>query len=213
MARALLGLNENSAQDIGLLIEAIDKIKHRFECSVIAVHHTGHNESHPRGSTANPAAFDARFKVKRNGKTLDVVLTNEKQKDAGEWSERVHFTGQEVEFKSPEGTAHTSLVFTRVAPGASDTHEADPRLTLAIAIIAENKGKMPLSMNALADEMARRYATEDLTDGELEKAKGGMRNYLKKAVTGGLDPYAHKAGKAKNAQWEFEDWRKDRSAA
>ena len=64
---------------------------------------------------------------------------------------------------------------------------------------------MSLSMNALADEMARRYATEDLTAGELKKAKEGMRNYLKKTVTGGLAPYAHKAGTAKNAPWEFED--------
>jgi len=215
MARAMLGMNENSAQDIGLLIEATDKIKHLFECSVIAVHHTGYNESHPRGSTANQAAFDARFKVKRIGKTLDVVITNEKQKDAGEWSERVHFTGQEVEFKTPERVTHTSLVFTRIAPSAADTQEGDPRLALALKIIAENKGKISLSMNALADAMAHRYATEQLTDGELEKAKEGMRNYLKKAVTGGLAPYAHKSGAAKNAPWVFEDrsGRKDRPAA
>ena len=91
--------------------------------------------------------------------------------------------------------------------------EGDPRLKLALKIIAENKGKMSLTMNALAHDMAHRYATEQLTDGELEKAKEGMRNYLKKAVTGELATYAHKAGKAKKAPWEFEDRRKDRSAA
>ena len=68
-------------------------------------------------------------------------------------------------------------------------------------------------MNALAEQMAHRYATEDLTEGELERAKEGMRNYLKKVVTGGLAGYAHKSGAAKNAQWVFEDRRKDRSAA
>ena len=72
---------------------------------------------------------------------------------------------------------------------------------------------MPLSMNALAEEMAHRCASEELTAGELEKAKEGMRNYLKKAVTGELAPYAHKAGKAKKSPWVFEDRRKDRSAA
>ncbi len=50
---------------------------------------------------------------------------------------------------------------------------------------------MPLSMNALAEEMARRYAATELTAGELKKAKEGMRNYLKKTVTGELAPYAH----------------------
>ncbi len=61
--------------------------------------------------------------------------------------------------------------------------------------------------------MARRAATEDLTGGELAKAKQGMRNYLRKAVTGELAAYAHKAGKAKNAQWVFADRPKGMSAA
>jgi hypothetical protein len=39
--------------------------------------------------------------------------------------------------------------------------------------------------------MARFYAWEDLTVGELERAKEGMRTYLKKAVPGELAPYAH----------------------
>ena len=100
----------------------------------------------------------------------------------------------------------------RIAPSAADTQEGDPRLDLALKIIADNKGKISLTMNALAHDMAHRYATENLTDGELEKAKEGMRNYLKKAVMGELAPYAHKSGAAKRAPWVFEDRRKDRSA-
>jgi hypothetical protein len=53
--------------------------------------------------------------------------------------------------------------------------------------------------------MARRNAAEGVTDGEVANAKEGMRNYLKKAVTGELAIYAHKADKARNAQWVFED--------
>ena len=60
-------------------------------------------------------------------------------------------------------------------------------------------------MNALANEMARQYATVPMTDGELEQSKEGMRNFLRKETAGQLAPYAHKAGGAKNAQWEFED--------
>ncbi len=44
-----------------------------------------------------------------------------------------------------------------------------------------------------------------MTDDELEKAKEVMRNFLRKEVTGGLAPYAHKAGAAKSAPWVFED--------
>ena len=70
-----------------------------------------------------------------------------------------------------------------------------------------------IDRGALAEEMARRNTADEPTDGELARSKEGMRNYLKKAVIGELDAYAHKAGNAKNAQWEFEDRRKDSSAA
>ncbi len=71
---------------------------------------------------------------------------------------------------------------------------------------------MSLNMNALADAMAHEYATEELSDGELERSKEGMRNFLRKEAKSRLAAYAHKAGKAKNAPWEFEDRRKGRSA-
>ncbi len=106
-----------------------------------------------------------------------------------------------------DGRKFGSLVLRRCH--GTKAKEVDLRLNLALKIIAENQGKVPLSMNALAEEMARRYATEDLTDGESEKAKEAMRSYLRKEARDQLAAYAHKAGKAKNAQWEFEDRRKD----
>ena len=72
---------------------------------------------------------------------------------------------------------------------------------------------MALNMSELAEEMARRNTADEPTDDELEKAKEPMRSYLRKAATRELDAYTHKAGKARNAQWVFEDRRKDRSAA
>ncbi len=60
-------------------------------------------------------------------------------------------------------------------------------------------------MNALSDAMARHYATEELSAGELEQAKESMRIFFRKKVARGSAAYAHKAGTAKNAPWEFED--------
>ena len=70
---------------------------------------------------------------------------------------------------------------------------------------------MSLTMSALADAMAHDYATEELTAGELDKAKEGMRNFLRKEAKDRLAPYAYKAGAAKNAPWVFEDRRKRRA--
>ena len=161
-------------------------------------------KARPRGSTANPAAVDAMFAVKDDASTKVVTITCEKQKEGAKLELPLTFQGQTVEFKDPAGETQQSLLFTRTAGKIKDGVD-DPRLRLALDIIAENKGKMPLSMNALADELARRYATEELTDGQLEKAKEAMRNFLRTEVKGALAPYAHKAGKAKNAPWIFED--------
>ncbi len=56
-----------------------------------------------------------------------------------------------------------------------------------LAVLADGGPAYDRRNEPLAEEMARRYATEALTDGELEKAKEGIRNYLKKAVKA-MDP-------------------------
>ena len=65
------------------------------------------------------------------------------------------------------------------------------------------------NQNRHAEEMARRNTADEPADDELEKAKQGMRNYLRKAATRELNAYARKEG----AQWVFEDRQKDSSAA
>ncbi len=201
-ARAMLDLDENSAKDTGVFVAACDRLKREFRCAVVVVHHSGKdNAKGSRGSTNLPASFDARFMVTGDTGSLVAKIKNEKQKDGEPWSMAITFQGEQV----ATNLGRNSLVFKRVTPGAAKAKETDPRLDLALEIISKCKGKMPLSMNALAEEMARRYATEELTDGELERAKEGMRNYLKKAVMGELAACAHKADKARNARWVFED--------
>lgn len=65
VARALVG-DENSSEAMGGLIESADWLRERWPgCTVLAVHHTGHNNNgRARGSSAFYAALDSEALVK-----------------------------------------------------------------------------------------------------------------------------------------------------
>ena len=211
---AATGLNLNVPADSQVLLECFKRVMLTLGCSLTFVHHTGKDKSKEQLGAENLKAsvdvVDRVDLVEKNKGRRKIRITNIKMKD-GETRGPFYMEGLTEKLgEDEEGRPISSLVLRRCHGSANrgDEMEADPRLALALKIIAENKGKMSLSMNAFADAMAHLYATEELTAGELEKAKEGMRNYLKKAVKGELATYAHKAGKAKNAQWVFEDRRK-----
>lgn len=62
LARCFEG-DENKTEDMGRFIKGVDRIRARYGCSVIAVHHTGTNEGRERGNTALRAATDTMIKV------------------------------------------------------------------------------------------------------------------------------------------------------
>jgi len=80
LARSMSG-DENSSQDIGRAIKAMDGVREAFNCCVMAIHHSGKDNSRgARGSSAILGAVDASMKIERVGETVSLVV--EKQKDA-----------------------------------------------------------------------------------------------------------------------------------
>ena len=81
LSRALLGADENSSQEAGLAVAAADALKHKFECAVVFVHHSGKNsERGARGSSAILGAVDASIAVTKDESLI--TLSVQKQKDA-----------------------------------------------------------------------------------------------------------------------------------
>ncbi|HAT50868.1 MAG: AAA family ATPase [Nitrospirae bacterium] len=65
--------DENSSQDVGLVIKAADQLRVRYEAAVLVVHHSGHmDKSRGRGSSSLRAAVDVELllSVKGNVRTL-----------------------------------------------------------------------------------------------------------------------------------------------
>ncbi|CDQ11940.1 protein of unknown function [Acidithiobacillus ferrivorans] len=82
LARAAVGLDENSAADMGLLMAACDEIRHKYDCCVVIVHHAGHDASRARGSTAIKGTLDTEIQIARDGPGGPIEMKCTKPKDS-----------------------------------------------------------------------------------------------------------------------------------
>lgn len=80
LARCFGGGDENSTQDMSKFVAACDLIRHRYDCTILVVHHAGHGDkTRARGAIALKAALDAEYRLENeNG----LLLTATKMKDA-----------------------------------------------------------------------------------------------------------------------------------
>jgi len=84
LARNFGGGDENATQDMGQFISTLDKIKSRFGCAVVLVHHSGHGEQNRgRGSSVFRASLDFEYLLVRFPDKADnrVTLSCSKNKD------------------------------------------------------------------------------------------------------------------------------------
>jgi len=88
LARCLVGGDENSARDMGLLIDGADRIRKQTGATVLLVHHVGKDGS-TRGSTALPGGVETIVRVDRSRDENHLItISCEKQKDAEEFEKR-----------------------------------------------------------------------------------------------------------------------------
>lgn len=80
--RSLTG-SENSDEDMSAYIEACDKIKERFHCAVVIIHHCGVEGTRPRGHTSLAGAVDAQIKVEKD-EAGTILATVERMKEGPE---------------------------------------------------------------------------------------------------------------------------------
>jgi hypothetical protein len=81
LARAMGGADENSASDMGRLIQGLDWMRDAWKCCVQVIHHTGHGTEtagRARGSSAYYAALDSELLVMSDGGPVTVRTTKAK---------------------------------------------------------------------------------------------------------------------------------------
>lgn len=102
--------DENSTSDMSEFVWACDELRHRFDSTVLLVHHSGHGDSsRGRGSSVLDGALDTAYRVSRSGDLI--AIENKKMKDGPE-PEPYAFMFRPVElgFNNDDGTPATSAV-------------------------------------------------------------------------------------------------------
>ena len=105
LARAMPGADENSAQEVGLVIAECDWLKDELDTTAFLVHHSGKDETKgARGTSALRGAWDTAFEIRSAGRARAVMtVVDQKEAEAGQ---RMVFRMDEV----AAGIGRTSLV-------------------------------------------------------------------------------------------------------
>jgi hypothetical protein len=87
LARCMVGADENSAKDCGLVVDALTRIREQTPGGrgvVLGVHHTGKDGKTLRGSSAFEAGADIVYLTTRDTDDGSILLNREKRKDGPE---------------------------------------------------------------------------------------------------------------------------------
>ena len=80
LARCMVGLDENSAKDMGVVVDALYQLRDAADdCTVLVVHHTGKDKMTTRGSSALEDGLDTVYRI--SGDASGLTLTRTKRKD------------------------------------------------------------------------------------------------------------------------------------
>lgn len=83
-ARVTVGMEENSAKDMGEFVQRVEQLRVATGACVMVVHHQGRSGEHMRGSTALEGAATTIIRVKKDDDMVTVECA--KQKDAPEFA-------------------------------------------------------------------------------------------------------------------------------
>jgi AAA domain-containing protein len=112
MARCFVGKDENSAKDVGRLIQCADRLRKELSAAVLLVHHTTKHGDAERGSSALRGACETMISAESTSTTIAVNC--EKQKDAAPFARvklRLHAVGGSciVRLHTDDESADTAL--------------------------------------------------------------------------------------------------------
>lgn len=181
LARSMSG-NEDSNADMCKYFSAADTIRTSFGCLVIVVHHSGYDETHPRGATALSSNSEGLIKVYRDAFD-NVCSLVEKYKDSEIGDETTSRLEQVVVGADDEDDEITSCVLVEVDAVGSPKTKARmtnaERIALAALLEAiDEVGETPPQSNytpngitAATESQWRTYAyARGISTGE-ERAK------------------------------------------
>lgn len=157
VARSIPGLDENSAQEMGTFVSAVEKIKLGIGSHLLGVHHSGKDETRgARGSNALLGAVDTMVRVKRDKDRLTVEIEKQKDDDEGE---PIQFRTVPVEWMTGM-RAEKSLVLIADGVPVSSPKDATMALLVQVALVLGANGRMVVNQVAVSMGLSGRKRQE-----------------------------------------------------
>ena len=174
------GANENDASAISVVLSNMEWVARAgTRTTGVAVHHTGHEGTRARGSSAIYANVDAELTL--SGEPSALKLTATKMKDGAD--------GLIGEFRLKESPLYESIVFEGIAPGQGKPSGAQAaRVEEALAHFARAYGETGATRSELRDDLVRwmsvdrstaqRYIGDLIADRRLAGESRGRSTFL-----------------------------------
>lgn len=190
VGKSMAGLNENDAKDAGQFIQFCDYLVEIFGCSVIAIHHTGKDQTRgARGSSAFHAGFDTVIEISAHRATKAVSVSVKKHKDAEErespWTFEGRTIGGSLAFFPTSTTEHFALT--------NEQSEYSPRkIGAALQTLRAYGQDNAVTTNVLACQLVPRLENQKEADYQIALSRAARILY--KASRDFLEAYTLKKG-------------------
>jgi hypothetical protein len=171
LARTSAGLEENSAKDMGLYINACYKVRDADReggATVLVVHHTGYDTKRARGSSALFANGDGEILIESDDPHVLMTMTVKKRKD-GEAGQQLHLHLDTVDY----GSGTSCVIRGQDAPVAEMS--AQDKLMAALTHSPQTTKELEAA-TGLPNTTVDREAKALVQAGHAVSAKVGNRN-------------------------------------
>lgn len=182
LARCMVGGDENSARDMGIVIAHVERVRQETGATVAILHHTGKNGNGERGSSALRGAVDTMIAVAADGDL--VSLTCDKQRDAEPFEGRNLRRGR---VDLTDGTHSCVLERSDPTTEAETLHESQRKAVEALALCFDEDGASWTRWQEVSELPPRTFtrAVKALQARGLVEKRGNGRGaqYVRRAAT------------------------------
>jgi hypothetical protein len=170
LARAMGGAEENSAKEMGRAIAVVDRLRARYGCAVILIHHTTKSGETERGSGALRAASHTMIEFWEENR-VNITMHCSRQKDLRPFDD-IEFDLIEIEWEGKEGKKETSCVLRRKGDDDERLPEKQEKALLALAEFPKDEGATPTEWER----------ESGLSEGTFRRARQGLveKSYVTK---------------------------------
>lgn len=166
--RASMTGTDSSDEDMDAYFKAAQKIRQAFKCSVLIVHHSGHDKSRPRGSSVQRPALNYLIAVKKGKEHGTLVAEVERMKD-GASGQRIFSKLHVVELgRDSDGDKVTSCV---VVPAEALTETPSLSKSQQIALAALEAAASVREGPVSEDEWRKYSYKHKISEGGTVRAK------------------------------------------